>query len=103
VFYGLSFLGSGERWLLVARVNLFVGVLLTLATVLAGFDAYNSVRHDGPSHAAMSDHRNWALGTATLWLLIALWEAWRAKRGQGRSWAVAAALLIAAALLLVTG
>lgn len=106
VFYVASFL-PGERWrtlfLPVARANLIAGVVLTVATVVAGFYAYNSVQHDDPSHAAMTDHRNWALVTAALWSLIGIWEGARAWRRQGRSLMVAAALVIASALLGITG
>lgn len=36
----------------------------TIGTVLAGWYAYNTVPHTALSHAAMTDHRNWALSTA---------------------------------------
>lgn len=35
-------------------------------TVLTGFHAYNTVAHDGPSHRAMTDHKNWALATTII-------------------------------------
>ena len=43
--------------LLVARWNLWIGAIITIGTVLAGFYAYNTVAHDAPSHAAMTDHK----------------------------------------------
>ena len=45
------------------------GVLAVIATVTTGLLAYYSVNHDTPSHVAMTDHRNWALFTATLFIV----------------------------------
>lgn len=49
-----------------------------LATVAAGFQAYYSVAHDGPSHEAMTTHRNWAVPSATAILVLAFWR-WRTR------------------------
>lgn len=106
VFYLVSFLaddGRGTLLLQASRLNLFTGVITALATVVAGFYAYNGVQHDAPSHAAMTDHRNWALATAALWGLVGVWEGWRAWRRQGRSLLVAVVLVVAAGMLSVTG
>ena len=54
--------------------TLWLGAIISVLTVAAGFYAFNTVRHDALSHAAMSDHRNWALATAGTWWLIALWS-----------------------------
>ncbi len=86
----------------VAHWNLWLGAAITVITVAAGFYAYNTVAHDAPSHAAMTDHRNWALATTPLFIGIALWSmvcVWRKKR-LGGSFVVA--LLIAQLLLLST-
>jgi len=86
----------------VARWNLWLGAAITLITVAAGFYAYNTVAHDAPSHAAMTDHRNWALATAPLFIGIALWSmvcVWKKKMLGGR---FVIALLVAQALLLST-
>lgn len=48
------------------------GVLAVIATVTTGLLAYYSVNHDTPSHIAMTDHRNWALFTATLFLVSSM-------------------------------
>lgn len=45
-----------------------------IATVAAGFQAYYTVAHDGPSHAAMATHRNWAVPSALLLLALAGWR-----------------------------
>lgn|SRR5690554_1833235 len=106
LFYLIAFLPAG-RWqgplLSAARINLFTGTVVTVATVVAGVYAYNSVQHDDPSHLAMTDHRDWALFTSALWVLGAVWEGWRAMRGRGRSAFIAVALIAAAVLLGVTG
>ena len=49
-----------------AYVNLWIGSLLTIATVAMGLYAYYTVQHDSPSHAAMTDHRNWAFITSAV-------------------------------------
>ncbi|RMF75364.1 MAG: DUF2231 domain-containing protein [Alphaproteobacteria bacterium] len=85
------------RWALIA------GALITLATIAAGFDAYNTVAHDEPAHLAMTDHRNWAVPTALAILLLAVW-AWRdGRKGRAPSSLFVIILLIAAASLTVVG
>lgn len=57
--------------------NLWIGSGFAVVTAIAGWFAYNSVAHDTPSHVAMTDHRNWALATLVLFLVIAVWAAFR--------------------------
>ncbi len=52
-----------QKWLVI------LGSLAVLVTVVTGVQAYYSVSHDTPSHLAMTDHRNWALITAVIFLL----------------------------------
>lgn len=73
------------QWRIVARWNLWFGMLLTLITVLTGWYAYNTVTHDEPSHLAMTDHRNWALLTVTLYLLVTVWSIARHRAGKEAS------------------
>jgi uncharacterized membrane protein len=56
------------------------GAIAIVLTIAAGFQAYYTVDHDTPSHAAMTTHRNWAVpsGTAILLLSILRWTS-RAK------------------------
>ena len=68
--------GRREQARTVARWNLILGAGFAIATVIAGFQAYFTVAHDGPSHAAMIQHRNWALAALFLILGLALWQ-WR--------------------------
>lgn len=71
-------------WKAVARWLLWLGALFAIATALTGWWAYNSVEHDDVSHAAMTEHRNWALLTLGVFVLIALWSIWAyLKNRQG--------------------
>lgn len=63
-----------EQWQIVARWVLWFGAGFTIFTGLSGFYAYNTVAHDAPSHAAMTDHRNWAIATISLFLMLTLWS-----------------------------
>lgn len=75
------------------------GVAALIITAGFGFMAYYTVAHDGPSHAAMTDHRNWALATAVVFLALGLWRLLAKKAG-----ALFVAGMVAATLVLgVTG
>lgn len=63
-----------EQWQIVSRWALWFGAGFTIITALTGLDAYNTVAHDTPSHLAMTEHRNWAIGTITLFLILAVWS-----------------------------
>ncbi|MBL8197705.1 MAG: DUF2231 domain-containing protein [Chromatiales bacterium] len=65
-----------------ANWNLWLGAALTVLTVGAGLQAAGSVTHDDAAHLVMENHKLWALGTTVLFLLLALWNAWRVRRGQ---------------------
>ena len=62
---------------IVARWCLWVVGIVVIVTVLAGLYAYNTVRHDAPSHLAMMNHRNWAIPTASAMVLVAICSLWR--------------------------
>ena len=94
--------GLRQQLRTVARWNLWLGAGITLITVAAGFYAYNTVAHDAPSHAAMTDHRNWALVTAPLFIAIALWSMIYVWRGRQLGSLFIVVLLIAQVLLLST-
>lgn len=87
----------------VANWNLWLGALLALATITSGWFAYNSVDHDTPSHLAMTDHRNWALGTTGLFVVLAIWSFQRARKSIPIGWAFAILMLVASGLLATTG
>ncbi|GJL96125.1 MAG: hypothetical protein DHS20C05_25300 [Hyphococcus sp.] len=76
------------------------GAIAIVFTVAAGFQAYYSVDHDGPSHAAMTTHRNWAVPTAIAILVLSVWR-WM-KRKNRPPFLFSVLLLAAAASLSVT-
>jgi uncharacterized membrane protein len=86
-----------SEWGLVARWLLWFGSAFAIATAVTGWLAYNSVDHDDLSHIAMTDHRNWALVTLGLFLLLAGWSSWERFRdrepGAGKVGIVFLALL----------
>ena len=85
------------RWALLA------GALITLATIAAGFYAYNTVNHDSMSHAAMTDHRNWAVPTALVILALAVWAWIDGRKGRAPSWLFVIVLLATAGSLTIVG
>ena len=89
--------------LIVARWNLWIGAGITVGTVLAGFYAYNTVAHDGPSHAAMTDHKNWALVTASIFGVLAIWSLAKHRGAKSVSSGFVVLILLASGLLAVTG
>lgn len=62
-----------DQWLATAYWTLWIGVLITVGTVIAGWYAMNTVKHDDPSHLVMLDHRLWALVTAGIFAVAAIW------------------------------
>lgn len=88
---------------LAARINLWLGVLATVGTVLTGWYAYATVAHDDVSHTVMTTHRNWALFTATLFALLALWAFWLRRRDRREGAVFVLAMVVAAAPMTVTG
>jgi len=92
-----------EQWSIVARWNLWLGAAASIFTVLAGFYAFNTVAHDAPSHAAMSDHRNWAIATLILFVSLAAWSIKQTHNGRPHGHAFIGALLVAQLVLLSTG
>ncbi|WP_290650546.1 DUF2231 domain-containing protein [Aquisalimonas sp.] len=93
----------GRTIRLAARVNLVLGVLFTVGTLLSGWYAYNTVPHDDASHLVMTTHRNWALIAAAAFGLLALWAAryWLRNQREGRGFVLAA--VIAAVPLVMAG
>ncbi len=86
-----------------ANWNLWLGAVLTVLTVAAGLQAAGSVTHDDAAHLAMENHKFWALGTAASFLLLALWNVLRVRRGRGVGPVFALVMLLALAGLTGTG
>lgn len=67
-----------QQFAIVARWSLWLGAGFAIVTAILGLIAYNSVKgHDIPSHAAMVEHRNWAIATLSIFLPLAAWSLWR--------------------------
>ncbi|MFC4346526.1 DUF2231 domain-containing protein [Kordiimonas lipolytica] len=79
--------------------TLWLGAAITVLTVLAGIQAFNSVAHDDIAHKVMKVHRAWALGTAATIILVAVWV----YKSKTISAAVIAASLALTGLVGVTG
>ncbi len=91
------------QWTVLARWNLWLGTAFAVVTAIFGWLAYNSVAHDTPSHVAMTEHRNWAVTTLLLFLLLTGWSVWRYRRNiTATSVPFLAALALAAVLLMTT-
>lgn len=92
-----------------ARWNLWLGALAAIVTVIAGFDAFNSVPHNSETqHLAMLDHRKWALSTTALFLFLAIWSLSAFLRGKGdfrksKNLVFVSLMTIAGLMLTVTG
>ncbi len=86
-----------------ARINLIAGVLVTVGTVLTGWYAYNTVAHDAASHEVMTTHRNWALFTAAVFLVLMLWALNRIRQKRREGPLFLLAIVLAAVPLSVTG
>jgi len=91
-----------EQWLIVARWTLWFGAGFTVLTGLSGLDAYNTVAHDTPSHVAMTDHRNWAIATISLFMTLAIWSFIRVRRQLTLGTTFVVIMVIAGGLLAAT-
>ncbi len=105
LLFVVALLAPGRPWkanaLTAAHWNLWIGAALTVATVAAGFYAFNTVDHDDQAHPVMLAHRNWALATAILFWALALWSA-KTRRGGGETGPALVVVLVVATGLLFT-
>lgn len=79
---------------------LLAAMVAVVAAVGSGLQAYYTVNHDTLSHLAMTDHRNWALATAAVFLISAglfFWKTYLRVHVAGTG------LVLAALLVSVTG
>jgi uncharacterized membrane protein/ketosteroid isomerase-like protein len=86
-----------------ANWNLWLGAAVTVLTVAAGLNAAATVPHDEPAHIAMESHETWALGTAALFMLLAVWNGVRVRRDRNVGWLFVAMMIVASAGLVATG
>lgn len=103
VGYLLRNSSTGTRITTAARWNLGIGVAFAIVTVATGYQAYYSVAHDTPSHAAMTIHLKWAWASLVLFVIAAI-LAWRDRlRIAGVSIPLSVVLIAGALSLAVTG
>lgn len=99
LFHLLTLLTRSERlrrdWSATARWNLWSGTAFAVLTALTGWYAYNTVAHDTPSHLAMTEHRNWAIATVLIFLVLSIWSVRRHRVRRPIHWPLALALLLA--------
>jgi len=103
LLYLAGLLLNKSNLLIVAKWNLWIGAFATTITVLAGFNAYNSIAHDDLLHTAMTDHKNWALVTVSIFILIALWAGLKHRKATTVSPFFVIIILGASVLLAITG
>lgn len=100
-------LPSGKKWsemfLNAAYINLWFGALFTILTIFAGWHAYNTVSHDGPSHAAMTDHRNFAIVTVSIWAVVIIWSVINFIKKKSVSIFFVLFIISASVMLAITG
>ena len=86
-----------------AHINLWLGAVISIGTVVAGLYAANTVAHDAESHAQMMDHRNWAIPTAVSFIALAVWSAWKCRKTINVSWLFIILMVVATGALSATG
>jgi uncharacterized membrane protein len=87
---------------ILAHALLWLSALSVLPAVFFGWQAYNSVTHDDASHAAMLIHRNWALGTSAVLIILASWDVWRNKVDSPTAWRLVIAVIGAWSMVVIT-
>jgi len=90
------------QWISAANWNLWIGTLITLGTVSAGWLAYNSVDHDTPSHVAMTNHKYWALATLFVFIPLAIWAVQQYRQRVEPPFVFVGVLIVATVLLMST-
>lgn len=91
-----------EQWSIVARWCLWFGTGITLITGGTGLYAFNTVAHDTLSHLAMIDHRNWAVVTISVIVLLGVVSALRVRSGKSLGGMFAVGMVVMALLLAAT-
>ncbi len=110
VFYTLAYLFKKQKFYpklapdfeIVARWCLWAVSIIVIGTILTGLYAYYTVTHDAPSHLAMTDHRNWAIPTASAMVLVAFWSLWRTYNRKTITFTFILTLFVVQGLLLST-
>jgi len=91
-----------ERFLTVAQWNLWLGVGVTVITIGTGLYEYYTVTHDELSHVAMTNHRNWAFFTASIFFVLGPWSLLTYWKKREIKSSFIATLVLATVMLMVT-
>jgi uncharacterized membrane protein len=93
-----------KELLITSKWCLWIAGISAIIAASFGWQAYNSVAHDAPSHAAMTVHRMWAVPTAIFIFLVALFcYVIRDQWGKEKIAITVILLLCASGLTSVTG
>jgi uncharacterized membrane protein len=93
----------GAKILEASYINLWLGCLFAFVTIAAGWYAYNTVAHDEPSHMAMTNHRNWAMVTSSIFLVLTIWSIKLYRANQKQNFIFIICMIVATLLLSITG
>lgn len=105
-FIALFFVGERppeDQLRTLAYWNLWIGTGFAIIAAIAGWFAFNSVAHDSPSHAAMTDHRNWALVTLSVYIVMSIWGYFYYKSERRINMVFTLTMFLAFILLVSTG
>ena len=105
-FIALTFMSENskqEPLKVLAYWNLWLGTGFAVVAAIAGWFAYNSVAHDTSSHVAMTDHRNWALATLSVFIIVSFWSIKEYKNLKNASVTFTIIMILAASMLASTG
>ncbi|MDH5728539.1 MAG: DUF2231 domain-containing protein [Gammaproteobacteria bacterium] len=91
-----------KRWMDVCRWNLWLAMIITLVTIGAGIQAYNTVDHDTPSHLAMTEHKNWALITGLILLAITTLSVLKFRNNDKANLVLVGVLLVGIGMVFAT-
>lgn len=94
---------AGSRITTAARWNLGIGAVFAIVTVATGYQAYYSVAHDAPSHAAMTIHLKWAWAALVLYIIAVVLARRDRHRVAGASLPLSVVLVAGVIALAVTG
>lgn len=92
-----------EQLKVMAYWNLWLGTGFAIVTAITGWLAYNSVTHDTPSHEAMTDHKNWALITLSVFIIISILSIKQYRKTQDAGMIFTFIMIMAFVLLASTG
>lgn len=93
----------GRTATVVARWNLALGIAAAMVALATGWQAYNTVAHDSPSHANMTVHLRWAIGSAAVFAAAGAVAWFDRMRASGAGSILLALIVVGSGALAVTG